>query len=266
MDEATTCSTTSSSAAAETASSPGWPPSSAFARAMTGHPDPPPGARHGHGTHRRPDLRGVRRGQRAVRDRGEADPRRRPLALGLRPRSQLAPERRGLEQERHPGDPDQPPVHGCRGLGSPAPRRGPGRRGRRCGGSQDQAPLERRGCVGPLPRCGPRTADQPGGVRGARARRAANGRTTIRKPRRTPRPYLLRGLLRCGLCDRRMQGSWNHDQAAMYESLGFALTYEPDNRRVLVEADLGGVRPVRVGGPTSPDCHQEWRVRPWRAT
>ena len=47
----------------------------------------------------------------------------------------------------------------------------------------------------------------------ARARRAANGRTTIRKPRRTPRPYVLRGLLRCGLCDRRMQGSWNHEQA-----------------------------------------------------
>ena len=47
----------------------------------------------------------------------------------------------------------------------------------------------------------------------ARARRAANGRTTIRKPRRTPRPYLLRGLLRCGLCDRRMQGSWNHEHA-----------------------------------------------------
>jgi site-specific DNA recombinase len=47
----------------------------------------------------------------------------------------------------------------------------------------------------------------------AQTRRAANGRTTIRKPRRTPRPYLLRGLLRCGLCDRRMQGSWNHDQA-----------------------------------------------------
>ena len=47
----------------------------------------------------------------------------------------------------------------------------------------------------------------------ARARRAANGRNTIRKPRRTPRPYLLRGLLRCGLCDRRMQGSWNHEQA-----------------------------------------------------
>ena len=47
----------------------------------------------------------------------------------------------------------------------------------------------------------------------ARARRVANRRTTIRKPRRTPRPYLLRGLLRCGLCDRRMQGSWNHEQA-----------------------------------------------------
>lgn len=30
----------------------------------------------------------------------------------------------------------------------------------------------------------------------ARARRAANGIGTVRKPRRTPRPYLLRGLLR----------------------------------------------------------------------
>lgn len=47
----------------------------------------------------------------------------------------------------------------------------------------------------------------------ARGRRAANGPTTIRKPRRTRRPYLLRGLLRCRLCDRRMQGSWNHEQA-----------------------------------------------------
>jgi site-specific DNA recombinase len=47
----------------------------------------------------------------------------------------------------------------------------------------------------------------------ARTRRAANGRTTIRKPRTTPRPYLLRGLLRCGVCNRRMQGSWNHSQA-----------------------------------------------------
>jgi len=47
----------------------------------------------------------------------------------------------------------------------------------------------------------------------AQVRRASNGRSTIRKPRRTPRPYLLRGLVRCGLCERRMQGSWNHDQA-----------------------------------------------------
>jgi DNA invertase Pin-like site-specific DNA recombinase len=251
----------------------------------------------------------------------------------------------------------------------------------------------------------------------ARARRAANGRTTIRKPRRTRRPYLLRGLLRCGLCDRRMQGSWNHEQAyyrcrypteyalprraqhprtvyvreaqivpplddwiagvfepdrleeacrtlaeaqepapeedgraeaarqtladcdarldryrealevgtdpavvgrwisevqaerrtaeealrgrrpaaaltegdiramvesiadlmsvleaaepakkaALYESMGLALTYEPSKRRVLVEADLSGVRSVRVGGPKSPNCHPEWRIRSWPA-
>ena len=37
-------------------------------------------------------------------------------------------------------------------------------------------------------------------------------------------------------------------KAALYESLGLALTSEPRKRRVLVEADLSGVRPVRVGG------------------
>ena len=37
-------------------------------------------------------------------------------------------------------------------------------------------------------------------------------------------------------------------KAALYESLGLALIYEPATRRVLVEADLSGVRPVRVGG------------------
>ena len=52
-------------------------------------------------------------------------------------------------------------------------------------------------------------------------------------------------------------------KAALYESLGLALTYEPSKRRVLVEADLSGVRPVRVGGPRTPKCHPEWRVRPW---
>jgi DNA invertase Pin-like site-specific DNA recombinase len=32
-----------------------------------------------------------------------------------------------------------------------------------------------------------------------------------RTPRRSPRPYLLRGRLHCGLCQRRMEGTWNHD-------------------------------------------------------
>jgi site-specific DNA recombinase len=46
---------------------------------------------------------------------------------------------------------------------------------------------------------------------------------------------------------------------------GSAFTYEPSKRRVLMEADLGRVRPVRVGGPKSPNCHPGWRLRPWRA-
>jgi hypothetical protein len=32
----------------------------------------------------------------------------------------------------------------------------------------------------------------------------------LRRARCTPRPYVLRGLLYCGVCDRRMQGSWNN--------------------------------------------------------
>jgi hypothetical protein len=31
-----------------------------------------------------------------------------------------------------------------------------------------------------------------------------------RKSRRTPRPYIFRGLLFCSICERRMQGSWNN--------------------------------------------------------
>jgi hypothetical protein len=54
-----------------------------------------------------------------------------------------------------------------------------------------------------------------------------------------------------------------HKKADLYDNLGLSLTYEPSKRRVLVEADLGGVRPVRVGGPKSPNCHQEWRVKQW---
>jgi hypothetical protein len=35
----------------------------------------------------------------------------------------------------------------------------------------------------------------------------------MRKPRATPRPYLLRGRLRCGLCERCMQGHWVREEA-----------------------------------------------------
>lgn len=55
-------------------------------------------------------------------------------------------------------------------------------------------------------------------------------------------------------------------KAALYESLGLLLTYQPRDRRVLVEADLSGVRMVRVGGPESPNCHPESRLRPWIAS
>ena len=40
---------------------------------------------------------------------------------------------------------------------------------------------------------------------------AKHARQVTRRPRTSPRPYVLRGLLFCGT--RRMQGSWNNDQA-----------------------------------------------------
>jgi site-specific DNA recombinase len=51
----------------------------------------------------------------------------------------------------------------------------------------------------------------------AQALRRARG-AARRGPRRTSRPYCLRGLLFCGLCQRRMQGSWNN-QAAYYRCM-----------------------------------------------
>jgi hypothetical protein len=45
-----------------------------------------------------------------------------------------------------------------------------------------------------------------------------------------------------------LQASELAKMAALFESLGLSLTYEPSERRVVVEVDLNGVREVRVGG------------------
>ena len=47
----------------------------------------------------------------------------------------------------------------------------------------------------------------------AEALRRARSATLQRSPRPTPRPYTLRGLLYCGICGRKMQGSWNNGAA-----------------------------------------------------
>jgi site-specific DNA recombinase len=56
---------------------------------------------------------------------------------------------------------------------------------------------------------------------------AGANRPTRRQPRTTPRPYALRGLLFCGSCGRRMQGSWNNGRA---------------HYRCLFSAEYAGVR------------------------
>jgi site-specific DNA recombinase len=45
------------------------------------------------------------------------------------------------------------------------------------------------------------------------ARIATRSPRSSRTPRTTPRPYLLRGRLRCALCQRRLQGQWIHAEA-----------------------------------------------------
>jgi site-specific DNA recombinase len=57
---------------------------------------------------------------------------------------------------------------------------------------------------------------------------AKNARQVIRRPRSSPRAYPLRGLLFCGLCERRMQGSWNNDQT--YYRCTFPAQYARTNR------------------------------------
>jgi hypothetical protein len=52
-------------------------------------------------------------------------------------------------------------------------------------------------------------------------------------------------------------------KAELYETLGLNLVYHPRDPRVTVEADLNCR--VRVGGPTSRDCHPDWRLLPWPA-
>lgn len=47
----------------------------------------------------------------------------------------------------------------------------------------------------------------------AQARIAARSPHSPRTPRATPRPYLLRGRLRCALCQRRLQGQWIRGEA-----------------------------------------------------
>jgi hypothetical protein len=47
----------------------------------------------------------------------------------------------------------------------------------------------------------------------AQATLAGRGSRTQHKPHSRPRRYALRSVIFCGLCDRRMSGKWNNDQA-----------------------------------------------------
>ena len=41
----------------------------------------------------------------------------------------------------------------------------------------------------------------------------SKGAADERSPRSTPRPYAFLGIVRCGTCGRRMQGTWNNDRS-----------------------------------------------------
>lgn len=60
-------------------------------------------------------------------------------------------------------------------------------------------------------------------------------RPAERKPRRSPRPYLLRGLIYCGLCGRKMQGNWNNGRShyRCRMTSDYALTDELDHPKAV---------------------------------
>jgi site-specific DNA recombinase len=60
------------------------------------------------------------------------------------------------------------------------------------------------------------------------ALRRTRAKGSQRAPRPTPRPYTLRGLLYCGVCERRMQGSWNNH--APYYRCVFLTQYAAKNK------------------------------------
>lgn len=74
---------------------------------------------------------------------------------------------------------------------------------------------------------------------------AERGRgSAVHKPHRTRRPYIFRGVLFCGYCERRMQGNWNNKQAyyrCRYPQ-EYALVNEIDHPKVvyLREAEIVG--------------------------
>ena len=85
------------------------------------------------------------------------------------------------------------------------------------------------------------------------ALRKTRGKRGQRGPRRTPRPYALRGVLFCGACGRRMQGSWNND-APYYRCL-FLAQYAAKNKvshpRSSTCARTSSSRPSTAGSVTS---------------
>jgi Recombinase len=74
---------------------------------------------------------------------------------------------------------------------------------------------------------------------------AAGRRSKPRMPRPTPRPYQLRGLLFCGICQRRMQGNFNH--GLLHYRCRFPNEYALANRvehpRVVAPGSAVPVRP-----------------------
>jgi hypothetical protein len=60
------------------------------------------------------------------------------------------------------------------------------------------------------------------------ALRRVRGESMQRAPPPTPRPYVLRGLLYCGACTRRMQGSWNNN--ALYYRCLYLTQYAARNK------------------------------------
>lgn len=162
----------------------------------------------------------------AIAERAHPGRVRLPLCLRSGPQPHRTAEAWSKSAIR--ANPPESPLYRRVRMGTPTPR-GADRRRRRSGRPSEQDGVDTTIRLGSLKRDHPSAPGLTRLVRTGGSRLSASRGTAGRsKPPASERPYVLRRLLRCGVCRRRMQGNLNHGEA--YYRCRFPAEYALANR------------------------------------